>query len=235
MNGDIFIRQYHDMIEITNPGGFPYGVNIGNILTVNSSPRSRLIAEVVEKTGLIERSGQGVDIMFANCISEGRPLPDYSHSDDYQVSVIIKSEINDPMFTLFLQDLKRNGTAMNVFALMNLYGIHRHHLDCLYDDEIPAMLEKGIIAEHPYYRYVLGNGYFANMMPVRKGVCTPLQLSRVHYALEENGNSAAMSAFVLRTGDILTQKQTRTLIEKLCNCGYLQSENKGKNTRYRLR
>ena len=87
MNSDIFIHLYPDMVEISNPGGFPYGVNIGNILTVNSSPRSRLMAEVIEKTGLIERSGQGVDIMFTNCVKEGKPLPDYSNSDDYQIDL----------------------------------------------------------------------------------------------------------------------------------------------------
>ena len=81
------------MVEISNPGGFPYGVNLGNILTVNSSPRSRLMAEVIEKTGLIERSGQGVDIMFTNCIKEGKPLPDYSYSDDYQVDLRFYGEI----------------------------------------------------------------------------------------------------------------------------------------------
>lgn len=95
MGGDILIRQSPGQIEITNPGGFPYGVNLGNLLTVNSSPRSRLMAEVIEKTGLIERSGQGIDIMFANCIGEGRNIPDFSHSDDYQVSLIIRSEIID--------------------------------------------------------------------------------------------------------------------------------------------
>lgn len=62
-------------------------MNVGNILTVNSSPRSRLMAEVIEKTGLIERSGQGVDLMYANCVKEGKPLPDYGTSDDYQVNL----------------------------------------------------------------------------------------------------------------------------------------------------
>ena len=76
MPGDVLIKIYPDSFEITNPGGFPFGVNIGNILTVNSAPRNRLIAETIEKTGLIERSGQGADIMFRNCVAEGKPLPD---------------------------------------------------------------------------------------------------------------------------------------------------------------
>ncbi len=232
MNGDIFIRQYPDMIEITNPGGFPYGVNIGNILTVNSAPRSRLIAEVVEKTGLIERSGQGVDTMFLNCICEGRQLPDYSRSDDYQVSLVIRSVIKDPMFTLFIQDLKHKGIPLNVFSLINLYNIYRHHLDSLFNDELHGMIANGMIAEHPYYKYVMGDGYFANLTPARKGVCTPRQLSRVFYTVEEHNGSVAMSAFVERLDGLLTQKQTRTLIGKLCDCGYLQQRDKGKNTRY---
>lgn len=235
MSGDIFIKQCPDMIEITNPGGFPYGVNRGNILTVNSSPRSRLMAEVVEKAGLIERSGQGVDIMFANCISEGRALPDYSRSDDYQVSLVIRSAVEDTMFMLFVQDLKNNGMVLNVFSLINLHDIRRHYLDNLYEDELLYMLENGIIAEHPYYRYVLGEGYFSHMEPVRKEICTPRQLSFVYYALEEHGHVAAMSSFVERLDGLLSQKQTRTLIEKLCKCGFLVSENKGKSTRYRIR
>ena len=74
MGGDIFIKQYPDEITICNSGGFPYGVNLDNLLTINSSPRSRLLTEVVEKTGLIERSGQGVDIMFRNCLMEGKAI-----------------------------------------------------------------------------------------------------------------------------------------------------------------
>ena len=32
MGSDIFIHLYPDMVEISNPGGFPYGVNLGNSL-----------------------------------------------------------------------------------------------------------------------------------------------------------------------------------------------------------
>ncbi len=63
------------------------------------------MAEVIEKTGLIERSGQGVDIMFTNCIKEGKPLPDYSYSDDYQVDLRFYGEIPDDAFYLFAQDI----------------------------------------------------------------------------------------------------------------------------------
>ena len=64
-----FNKQYPDSITITNAGGFPSGVDMNNILTVNSVPRSKLMSEILQKTGLVERSGQGVDKMFYNCIT----------------------------------------------------------------------------------------------------------------------------------------------------------------------
>jgi len=55
------INRFYDY---SNAGGFPAGVSKENILTVNSRPRSKRLAEVLQKTGFIERSGQGVDKMF---------------------------------------------------------------------------------------------------------------------------------------------------------------------------
>jgi ATP-dependent DNA helicase RecG len=66
----------------TNAGGFLIGVDKSNVLTVNSTPRSKLLAEVLQKTGLIEKSGQGVDKMYTNCIMEAKPLPDFSETDN---------------------------------------------------------------------------------------------------------------------------------------------------------
>lgn len=64
IQSDVVIKQYPDSITITNAGGFPSGVDMNNILTVNSVPRSKLMSEILQKTGLVERSGQGVDKLY---------------------------------------------------------------------------------------------------------------------------------------------------------------------------
>ena len=64
IQSDVVIKQYPDSITITNAGGFPAGVDMNNILTVNSVPRSKLMSEILQKTGLVERSGQGVDKLY---------------------------------------------------------------------------------------------------------------------------------------------------------------------------
>ena len=232
MTGDILVKQYPDMMEITNPGGFPYGVNIGNILTVNSSPRSRLMAEVIEKTGLIERSGQGVDIMYANCIREGRCLPDYSRSDDYQVSVVLKAAITDPLFYLFMQDVTSREEHLNVFMMLNFHWIHHKRQDRLYEDFLPSMLEKGYITEHPYFKYVLGEGYFRHASPVNVGVCQAAHLQRIYYCVEQYGGKASSTQMIEALAGLLSPKQVRKLIADLCTVGYLAASGNAKNTRY---
>lgn len=93
VQNDVVIKQSPNELTITNAGGFPIGVDKSNVLTVNSTPRSKRMAEVLQKTGLVEKSGQGVDKMFTNCIMEAKPLPDYSDTDNYQVCLKLRAEI----------------------------------------------------------------------------------------------------------------------------------------------
>lgn len=234
MVGDILIKQYPDEIEIKSPGGFPFGVNVGNIITVNSSPRSRLMAEVIEKTGLIERSGQGVDTMYFNSISEGRTPPDYSYSDDFQVDLRISAKIEDPLFYIFIHKLQHEGIEFNVFALITLYEIKRHHIENIDKAEIPGLLQKGIIREHPYYKYVLGDGYFANMTPVKKGICAASHVSVIYYCLQEHNDAASSTEIIDSFDGTLTHRQVRYLLEKLCEIEFLTISGRAKNTRYGL-
>ena len=111
IQSDIVIKQYPDMLVITNAGGFPVGVDIDNILSVNSMPRSRRISEVLQKTGLVEKSGQGVDRMFAISISEGKPIPDYSLTDEWQVCLRLYGTIQDPALLLLIHDIQHNRSS----------------------------------------------------------------------------------------------------------------------------
>ncbi len=236
MGSDIFIHLYPDMVEISNPGGFPYGVNLGNILTVNSSPRSRLMAEVIEKTGLIERSGQGVDIMFTNCIKEGKPLPDYSYSDDYQVDLRFYGEIPDDAFYLFVQDISHQQkleSKLNTFDWLTLYYIRKGNIEDVYKESCPKLLDMGLIAEDSYFGYVLSSCYLLYKPHVRT-VARQYDISHiqtVYYVIRRNGE-ASMSDFVTAFDGTLTQKQVRNLIEGLCKTPLISSQGNARATRY---
>ena len=64
---------------VSNPGGFPPGVTIENILD-QSRPRSPILAAAFQRAGLVERRGKGVNDMFEQQLRAGRDTPDYSRS-----------------------------------------------------------------------------------------------------------------------------------------------------------
>ncbi len=228
MPGDILIKIYPDSFEITNPGGFPFGVNIGNILTVNSSPRNRLLAETIEKTGLIERSGQGADIMFRNCVAEGKPLPDYSESDDYQVSLRVKAVIENPRLYIFLHDWD---VELNAFELLNLYYINKGVVDSLFMNSLSRLLETGAICEDDYFRYTLGNTYFSYAYHDRTEIFGADTIRLVYYSIKRTG-SAASSLIIEQLKEMYTPKQARTLIAKMLDAGWLAQRGSGRGTTY---
>lgn len=125
-NSEIVIKMYPTRLDIINAGGFPQGVTLDNLLTVPSTPRNRLIADVLSKTGLVERSGQGMDKIFLFTLSEGKPAPDYSHSDDFTVTAILSSTVKEAGFALFIQTIQSelpDNEKLSVFDLITLCKI----------------------------------------------------------------------------------------------------------------
>lgn len=234
MGGDILIKISPEAFEVTNTGGFPYGVNQGNILTVNSSPRSRRLAEVIEKAGLVERSGQGVDIMFANCIREGRPIPDYSESDDFQVKLRIESKIVNPQLRSFLAHIRSSRSPenqLNVFDLITIYSVITKDGMRINERSLKKLLQEGIIVRHPKYSYEMGNPYFEFNPFVLKGLVDADTLRRLYYILESGPKS--MAYFIEEWKDELTVKQIRTKIDKLVG-SVLSKTGVGRGTVYSL-
>jgi len=102
MAESVFVRQYPRRLEVVSPGGFPSGITRDNIL-YRQSPRNRRIAEVLAKCGLVERSGQGANVMFETAIRESKPLPDFSGTDDHQVMLTLQGAVQDEGFLRFLE------------------------------------------------------------------------------------------------------------------------------------
>jgi ATP-dependent DNA helicase RecG len=94
LSGSIFVRQYRERLVIESPGGFPAGVTQENIL-YKQSPRNKRIAEILALCGLVERSGQGMDLMFELSVREAKALPDFFGTDAYLVRLTLNGLILD--------------------------------------------------------------------------------------------------------------------------------------------
>lgn len=123
---EIVIKQYPTKLSVISPGGFPIGVTLENILSVSSTPRNRLLADVLAATGIVERSGQGMDVIFRLTLSEGKQTPDYSKTNDYQVTAILSATVKDPGFALFIKSIQQElpeNQKLSVFDVLTFCAI----------------------------------------------------------------------------------------------------------------
>lgn len=102
LGGSIFVRQYARRLEIVSPGGFPPGIAPDNILD-QQNPRNRRLAEALARCGLIERSGQGLNLMVESAIRQSKPLPDFGGSSSHEVRLTLAGTVQDPTFIRFLE------------------------------------------------------------------------------------------------------------------------------------
>ena len=146
--GSIFIRQYPHKIRIENPGGFPPGITVDNILD-RQEPRNRCLAEVFARCGLIERSGQGVNLLFEESLQHGKPLPSYEGTDLFLVNLVVSGEAKDIPFVRFWASVRENrDPSLSTQQFLTLWNVF--HKNALSDrDTIPlrALYQLGILAE----------------------------------------------------------------------------------------
>ena len=234
VQNDVVIKVSPTELTITNAGGFPIGVDKSNVLTVNSTPRSKRLAEVLQKTGLVEKSGQGVDKMFTNCIMEAKPLPDFSATDNYQVNLKFCTEIRDVSFLVYIrqeQAKRPKHHKLNVFQLMALYEVcFRDGLD-IKPIIIKELLEEGAILKDK-----------------NDNLLMPKEYQKIYSEINSTSNIDwinALRACALKYDNVITRKtfmeflpkrisvdRVRYILTKLETKNVLKRDGIGKGTKY---
>lgn len=122
-NGAIYVKHYPDHLIIENPGGLLQGITAENIITHPSLPRNKLIAETLQRLKYVQRTGQGVDIIFKDTLAVGKPYPRYKIYSD-AVSLTLYSDVEDMDFVKFLMaeqnQLQRNMSLAELMVLRDL-------------------------------------------------------------------------------------------------------------------
>jgi ATP-dependent DNA helicase RecG len=102
--GTVDIEHSPDRLVLTNPGGLVSGVTPANILTHPSTPRHRLLAEVVSRCQLAERTGQGIDRVYREMLRAGKPPPGIEDLDA-RIRASLSGGIGNDAFIRFVRDL----------------------------------------------------------------------------------------------------------------------------------
>ena len=123
--GSVYVRQFPHKLEVESPGGLPAGITRENIVWRREA-RNRLLAESFERCGLVERSGQGMDIMFKRSIEDGKLPPDFSGTDRHLVRLTLNGQVQDPRFVEMIESISREVREdVSVDDLIALDHMHR--------------------------------------------------------------------------------------------------------------
>lgn len=119
--GAVHIQWYEDRIEISNPGGFPEGVRLDNLLVTPPRPRNPALADAFKRAGIVERTGRGIDIIFTEQLRNGRPAPSYEKSTSNSVVVALSGgKANLAFVRLIAGEQERIGRTLGLDELLIL-------------------------------------------------------------------------------------------------------------------
>jgi len=174
LGGSVFVRQHPQRLEVVSPGGLPMGITPANILD-QQNPRNRRLAEALAKCGLIERSGQGMNLMFESAIRQGKALPSFAGTSAHEVRLTLYGTVASPAFVRFIERLgEEKLKSFSTYDFLALDYLRREqtlpeHLKA----RLPGLISAGAaetIGRGRGTRYILARGLYAALGD--KGVYT---------------------------------------------------------------
>ena len=165
--GSVFVRQYARRLEVISPGGLPNGVTPENILE-QQQPRNRRLAEAFARCGLVERAGQGMNLIFEQAILHSKPLPDFAGTSAREVRLTLHGNITNPAFVRFLEKVGAERlAAFSTFDLLVLDQLQQGHpVPPGLRSRLPGLIETGVVetvGQGRGTRYLLSKGFYQEL------------------------------------------------------------------------
>jgi ATP-dependent DNA helicase RecG len=105
--GTVDIEHTAERLVVTSPGDLVAGVTPENILTVPSTPRHRLLADVIARTQVAERTGQGIDRAYREMLRVGKSPPAIEEEPGLLTRAVLGGGIGNDAFVRFISELPR--------------------------------------------------------------------------------------------------------------------------------
>lgn len=226
--GSVIVRQFPRRIEIVSPGGLPPGITPENILW-QQNPRNRRVAEVLARCGLVERAGQGFDLIYRESIRYSKPLPDLSRTDAHFVWLTLHGEIQDPEFLRFLEEVGRERTA--AFSVSDFLVIDSVHRDVDVPDllapRVDQLVEQGIlerVGRGRGTRLLLSRRFFrhlgkAGVYTRRRGLDRDTNKALLLKHIEDNRAEGARMEELRQVLPALSRSQIQVLLREMVRAG----------------
>lgn len=192
--GSVFIRQYPEKLVVESPGGFPNGISLENILD-RQTPRNRRIAEILAFCGLVERSGQGMNIIYETSIKEAKQLPDFTGTDDNFVSLTLNGLVLDKKMLSLINRIgndRLDNMSTADFLVVNAL-CYEQPINKNLRPRLKQLTEMGIVERIGRNKYVLSRSMYS--VAGKTGVHTRI------VGLDRETNKALLLKHICENGD----------------------------------
>lgn len=244
LGGSVFVRQYPRRLVIESPGGLPLGVTLDNLLD-RQAPRNRRIAEALARCGLVERAGQGMNLMFEQSIRQGKPRPEFRGTDAWHVVVTLYGEVRDVRFLRFLERVgKEKQLSFGTADLLVLDLVHR---DQTVPDDLRgylrALRDVGVIesvGRGSGTRYLLSRSLYKAVGQVsaytrRRGLDDETNKELLFRHLESGGDKGSPIAELQEVLPMLSRSKIRRLLQSLASEGRVRLIGERRGARWQAR
>ena len=218
--GSVFVRQWPTRLAVVSPGGLPHGITPENILW-RQHPRNRRLADALARCGLVERSGQGMDRMFEACVRESKLPPDFSDTDDFQVSLTLHGEVTDPVFLRFLEKVANEARAtISTDDLLVLDAVHRgRRVPAPLKHRLAPLREMGVV-ERVGRKHILSRGFYQfagkkGEYTRRRGLDRETNKALLLKHVQENQETGSPLRELREVLPALSQSQVQKLLQSL--------------------
>lgn len=245
-NAAVYVKHYPDRIVIENPGGFIDGITESNIISHPSAPRNKLIAETLQSLKYVQRTGQGVDIIFKEMVSMGKPYPQYRSYND-AVSLTIFSAIDNMKFVKFITEIQeKHSRVMPLAEMMILRTLVDNRKEALsvLAEIVQKSLEDTKKSCNELIRYglveIVGKEYMLTAR-VYEAIKSDVEYTRdktIQYiraknmVLEYLQNNDKITSLIIQELCGFTKQQARTVIDKMRAEKLLELCGQGRNSYY---
>lgn len=248
--GAVHIKLDDDGLAISSPGGFIEGVTLDNLLVAPPRSRNPLLADIIKRIGLAERTGRGIDRIYEGMLRYGRPQPDYGLSNPSTVSVFMANVAADRNFLQMVVEHDEELGPLPIDSLIILSRLREERRLTLNEiapalqkteSQVRATLEKlleaGIIEAHGMGRsrtYTLSVKVYQQTGQksayVRQAGFDPIQQEQMvlKYIDMHGGIKREEVMDLCRLG----KDQAYRLLKKLVISRHIRFEGKGKGGRY---
>lgn len=153
LGSNIFIRHTPTTLTVESPGGLLPQVTVETLLD-RQAPRNRRLAELFQRCGMVERSGQGMNLIFEDAITSAKQLPTPTAAP-YQFTLTLHGVVQDPSFLAYLERVGQE--KMRLYDTAHLMVLDSVRRDAAVPDALKPLADR-LVADGLLERISRGRG-----------------------------------------------------------------------------